>query len=75
MGAFENASGISAINMNYFFSVVLVVITIIGVCIGFIDLLRVVRSGQLEGANIIGKISTGVAAIIAVIAMVYFISL
>ena len=75
MSAFEDAAGISAIDMNYFFAFTLIVITIIGVCIGLIDLLRVVRTGQVEGINIVGKISTGIAAIIAVITMVYFISL
>ena len=75
MSPFEDAAGISVINMNYFFIVLLVVLTIIGVSVGFIDLLRALRTGQVEGISIVSNISKGIATIIAVIAIVYFISL
>ena len=75
MSPFETASGISVVDINYFFIALLVVLTIIGVGIGFIDLLRTLRTGQIEGISIIANISKGVAAIIAVIALIYFITL
>ena len=75
MSPFEDASGISVIDMNYFFIVLLIVLTIIGVGIGFIDLLRALRTGQIEGISIIADISKGIAAIIVAIVIVYFITL
>ena len=75
MSTFENAAGISMVEMNYFFIVLFIVLTIIGVSVGFIDLLKALRTRQVEGIGMIASISQGIAAIIAAMAIVYFITL
>ena len=71
MDAFEAAAGISMVNLNYIIAPLLVVGTIIIVSVGLIEALKAARTNP-EVLDLSGHLIKGLFAVIAAIALVYF---
>ena len=73
MDSFAQAAGIDMNNLSYIIIPLLVVTTSIVIVIGLVDMLRVLRSGCLYETDFISGIFKAVGAIVAVVALVYFV--
>ena len=75
MSAFEEGAGISLADIGYIIVPSLVVATIIVVSMGFIEALKLARvHPESETMDLYARLLKGIAAIIALIALIYFVT-